>query len=552
MDGIAFLFSPEWRRETNILHMTNAENLTDAAQAAALLQGAVPAVLAGGAVAAAVFRRLPATAWTLAARSTGIALACGLAAAAAAAAATALGGAPTTAPQATLTVFISLLGCVLAGYSRSCLAGERNEGSFACWLLATLAGASAVVAAGDLLLLSLAWVATSLSLQQLLTFYRERPLALVAAREKFLVGRCADFCMLIATSLLAMRAGTLQIDEILAMAARHELGEDARVAMAFVAVAALLKSAQAPFHGWLLRVMEAPTPVSALLHAGVVNLGGFVLLRLAPLLTDAPFASWLLVAVGAATAALAALASSMQPSVKSALAWSTCAQMGFLMLQCGLGLFEMALLHLVAHSAYKAHAFLTAASTVQASAIDALVPPGRPSGPLARILAGCCGLALVHAIAVAAGVRVFEAPATAVGGAILACALTPLLETRRNAAGGGVVRRWLAAILVVCAWLFLHGALRAALGLPPAPPADWLQAATALALLLPLPAIRLLLAWRPGHPAVVGLHAGCQRGWFLDEWFTRIALRTWRMSPFRGEPTVVPDLAGFQPARNRT
>ncbi|MFY7903768.1 MAG: proton-conducting transporter membrane subunit, partial [Rubrivivax sp.] len=76
------------------------------------------------------------------------------------------------------------------------------------------------------------------------------------------------------------------IDELAAMAARQELGEEARVAMCFVAVAALLKCAQMPFHGWLLRVMEAPTPVSALLHAGVVNLGGFVLLRLAPLLAE--------------------------------------------------------------------------------------------------------------------------------------------------------------------------------------------------------------------------------------------------------------------------
>ena len=529
--------------------MTNAENLSAAARAATLLHAAVPITLAAGALAVAAFRRLPATAWALAGTVAGSALAFALAGGFATAIAAATGSAATTLPQTVLLAFVGLLGVALTRFSSSYLAGERNEGAFAGWLLTTLAGATTVLATGNLLVLSLAWVATSLSLQQLLTFYRDRPWALVAAREKFLAGRCADFCMLIATSLLATRAGTLGIDELAAMAARQELGEEARIAMCFVAVAALLKCAQMPFHGWLLRVMEAPTPVSALLHAGVVNLGGFVLLRLAPLLADAPVARWLLIVVGAATAATAALASSMQPSVKSALAWSTCAQMGFLMLQCGLGLFEMALLHLVAHSAYKAHAFLTAASTVQASAIDALAPPGRPTGPAARILAGLGGAALVLAIGVAIdGVAAFT-PATAVGAAILALALTPLLEARRDAGGGGIVRRGLVATAVVGAWFVLHDGLRHALGLADLPPAGWWQAAAALALLLPLPAIRLLLAWRAGHPQVAALHASRQRGWFLDEWFTRIALRTWRSSPFRRDTDFAPDLADTPPAR---
>lgn len=532
--------------------MTNADNLSAAARAAVTLHAAVPATLAAGAAAVATFRRLPATAWALAGTAAGSALALALAGGFATAVAAATDRAPTTLPQAVLLAFVGLLGLVLVRFTRSYLAGERNEGAFAGWLLATLAGATAVLATDNLLLLSLAWVATSLSLQQLLTFYRERPWALVAAREKFLVGRCADLCMLVATSLLAMRAGSLRIDDIAAMAAGQELGEEARVAMGFVAIAALLKCAQMPFHGWLLRVMEAPTPVSALLHAGVVNLGGFVLLRLAPLLAEAPVARWLLIVVGAATAATAALASSMQPSVKSALAWSTCAQMGFLMLQCGLGLFEMALLHLVAHSAYKAHAFLTAASSVRASAMDALAPPGQPTGPTARIVAGFAGAALALAVGVAiAGEGAFD-PATVVGATILALALTPLLEARRDAGVGALGRRGILAVAVVGAWFVLHDGLRHALGLAATPPASWAQAAVALAMLLPLPAIRLLLAWRPGHASVASLHACCQRGWFLDEWFTRIALRTWRLSPFRGSGAFAPDLDDAPRARTES
>ena len=99
----------------------------------------------------------------------------------------------------------------------------------------------------------------------------------------------------------------------------------------------MLKRAQLPFHGWLYPGDGAPTPVSAPLHAGIVNLGGFVLLRFAPLVSEVPAAQTPLVVVGAATAVLAALVMTTRISIKVMLAWSTCAQMGFMLMQCGLG-----------------------------------------------------------------------------------------------------------------------------------------------------------------------------------------------------------------------
>jgi NAD(P)H-quinone oxidoreductase subunit 5 len=113
---------------------------------------------------------------------------------------------------------------------------------------------------------------------------------------------------------------------------------------------AALKCAQLPFHGWLIQVMEAPTPVSALLHAGVVNIGGFLMIRLAPLMTQSEIAQTLLVICGCTTAVIAALVMTTRVSIKVALAWSTCAQMGFMLLECGLGAYPLALLHIVAHS----------------------------------------------------------------------------------------------------------------------------------------------------------------------------------------------------------
>ena len=130
---------------------------------------------------------------------------------------------------------------------------------------------------------------------------------------------------------------------------------------------AMLKSAQFPFHSWLPDTMETPTPVSALMHAGIINAGGFLIVRLSPLVTLSPLSLHILAVVGAFTAIFASLVMMTQASVKRMLAFSTIAQMGFMMLQCGVGAFSIAVLHIVAHSLYKAHAFLSSGSVVSIS-----------------------------------------------------------------------------------------------------------------------------------------------------------------------------------------
>lgn len=132
-----------------------------------------------------------------------------------------------------------------------------------------------------------------------------------------------------------------------------------------------------PFHGWLIQVVEAPTPVSALLHAGVINLGGLLLILFAPLLAKAFAAQWLILLVAGPSLVLAALIMSLSASVKVRLAWSTSAQMGLMLVECALGLYELALLHMLAHSLYKAHAFLSAGEQVREQTLQGLAPAAR-------------------------------------------------------------------------------------------------------------------------------------------------------------------------------
>lgn len=422
-------------------------------------------------------------------------------------------------PGALVLLLVAFIGWVIVRYSATALQGEPRQPHYARWLGATVAGATTVLVTNHLALLALAWWFTSFSLHRLLRFYAERPAARIAAHKKFLMARAADTCLALACVLLAVQAGTLQIDALGAWAGQQaRLPAAVQAALLLVALAAALKCAQLPFHGWLIQVMEAPTPVSALLHAGVVNLGGFVLLRLAPLVEHSLPAQALLVCAGTASAVLAALVMTTRISVKVALAWSTCAQMGFMLLQCGLGLWEMALLHLVAHSLYKAHAFLTAGETVQQARIARLLPRPTPA-PASLVPATAGGLALVVLAATAWGVLPHAQPALLVMAGIVAFALAPLL------AGDGAfapLRAWALAMGVAALYFGLHAAS-----------ARWLVPGTGFSStlwwipalgFLGLAGVQAALA-QPRQALARRLHPGFYGGLFLDEALARLLFR---------------------------
>ncbi len=125
-----------------------------------------------------------------------------------------------------------------------------------------------------------------------------------------------------------------------------------------IVLAALVRCAQPPAHRWLPRTLAAPTPVSALLHAGMVNAGGILLVRSAPAVTRSEVA--VLVGLAGATAGIVLGLSimRMRRDIKGTLVWSTTAQMGLMLVQALVGLGAAAAAHLVAHGAYKSNLFL--------------------------------------------------------------------------------------------------------------------------------------------------------------------------------------------------
>ncbi|MCL6607096.1 MAG: NADH-quinone oxidoreductase subunit L [Geminicoccaceae bacterium] len=435
-----------------------------------------------------------------------------------------------------MLLLVSFVGWVVIRYARVQLDGEPREGAFAGWMSLTLAAVLLLVQAGSLPVLFAAWVAVGAGLGRLLLFYPERPQARRAARQARLVAGLADTALATALLLLVWSFETSAIDAIAAAARTGEVPPAALLAAGLLAAAALVRTAQLPFHGWLVRVMEAPTPVSAFLHAGIVNIGGFLLLRFADLLVLAPGALAALVLLGGFTALVASLVMLTQPAVKTALAWSTVAQMGFMILECGLGLWPLALLHLLAHSLYKAHAFLSAGTAVEVVAAQRRPGPVAVPGGRAVLLAGGVAL-LVYLAAVPLQVALDKPPQALVLGGVLVLGVAYLLaQGLADAAPAALARRTaLASLLAVLGYLVfqsLAGWLVAGL-LPPPPPPTTLDWALMALVILSFAGVALAQTTLPRwahHPAVTGLRVHLANGLYLDALVDRLIgdLRTAR------------------------
>ena len=136
------------------------------------------------------------------------------------------------------------------------------------------------------------------------------------------------------------------------------------IILCLVFIAIMTKSAQFPFHIWLPDTLETPTPVSAFMHAGIINAGGFLLARLSPIVTNGSFMMIVIFTIGVITMIFGSFFMLTQTNVKKQLAYSTVGQMGYMTLQCGLGCFSAAVFHLITHGFFKAALFLNSGNAL--------------------------------------------------------------------------------------------------------------------------------------------------------------------------------------------
>ena len=426
-------------------------------------------------------------------------------------------------------LLVCFIGWVITRYSQHYMGGDAGQAHYTRWLMATIAAVTVVVVSNNLAVMAAAWLVTSLALHRLLTFFNQRPAALIAAHKKFLASRLGDVCLFAGVALVGTSLGSLEIDQVIANAQALTTYPIAlQAAMFLIVISALLKCAQLPVHGWLIQVMEAPTPVSALLHAGVVNLGGFLMIRLSPLVAEVPGAQTLLVVVGSLTAVLAALVMMTRISVKVMLAWSTCAQMGFMLMQCGLGMVDLALLHLVAHSLYKAHAFLAAGGAVEQARLKAMSAVPSHTSLSMLLIQAVSGLVMVAAAGMVWGIPIHQFNALWVLAAIMSLAIAPLLTAQALKLGGfWPVGMILGAFGIAMAYFALHHAAGLLVAMPVAGNTSTFDLFWVLGCFALLFATQCLIKARPQGAVARGLYPWFYAGLYLDEWFTRTTFRIW-------------------------
>lgn len=262
-------------------------------------------------------------------------------------------------------------------YSSRYMTGDpRYCRFFAVMALFTFA-MTMLVLSSNLLVTFMCWELMGICSYLLISHWAERRSSARAATKAFLVNAVADLGLGFGIVLAFATYGTLNIQEILERASGMGgetfeflgLSIEANLVIAICLLSgAMGKSAQFPMHVWLPFAMEAPTPVSALIHAAtMVNAGPFLLVRFSPLLLLAPSAMALIAVVGAVTAIYGALVSVVQSDIKRILAYSTISQIGFMIFLCGVGAFAAAIFHLLAHGFLKGFLFLSTGRAIESA-----------------------------------------------------------------------------------------------------------------------------------------------------------------------------------------
>lgn len=273
------------------------------------------------------------------------------------------GHAGLTAPGLTLAMLSLFVATVVLAFARRQLRADLRRSLFTR-LAAGLVLATLVMAlATDAVLLAVGWIVTGRLMGGLIGYADGGPETDTAARRATRVFMLSDLALVAALAILAIAAGTTSLTGILAQAPALHPAWLALAAMLF-ALAAAGRCAIPPFAGWLMGSLAAPTPVSALMHAGFVNAGGFLLVRFAPVLEAAPAVRMMVFAVALAGALAGCVLVLVRNDVKGALAASTVAQMGFMLATVALGAYAAALWHMVAHGLFKSWLFLGSSGTI--------------------------------------------------------------------------------------------------------------------------------------------------------------------------------------------
>jgi NADH-quinone oxidoreductase subunit L len=252
--------------------------------------------------------------------------------------------------------------------------GEHYKARFFAYLSFFTFAMLMLVTADNLVQMFFGWEGVGVASYLLIGFYYRKPSANAAAIKAFVVNRVGDFGFALGIFAIFFLVDSIRLDDV--FAAAPDLAETqisflwaewnaANLVGVLLFIGAMGKSAQLILHTWLPDAMEGPTPVSALIHAAtMVTAGVFLVCRMSPIYEFAPDAQAFIVFLGASTAFFAATVGLVQNDIKRVIAYSTCSQLGYMFVAAGVGVYSVAMFHLLTHAFFKAMLFLGAGSVI--------------------------------------------------------------------------------------------------------------------------------------------------------------------------------------------
>lgn len=269
-----------------------------------------------------------------------------------------------------LLCMVVFIGICVGSFSKRYMKGDSAYKSFSLKMLGLITSVCVTIIANHFVILSIFWGLSTFFLVHLMMYKPQWKAARNSAKMTAKNYLFSFILMTIAFALFYLDTGEITVSGLI----HHTVNSlMMRAGLGLLLVSTLMQSALWPFHKWLISSLNSPTPVSAVMHAGVINGGGILFIRLAPLYEQTKGFLLILFVVGIVTAGIGTLWKLIQTDVKRMLACSTMAQMGFMMAQCGLGLFPAAVAHVVWHSFFKAYLFLSSSGAAQEARFD--LPP---------------------------------------------------------------------------------------------------------------------------------------------------------------------------------
>ena len=263
-----------------------------------------------------------------------------------------------------LTAIAAVIGSLAVIFSVDYMHGDSQLGRYYFLVLFFIGAMTGLVLSGNLLFTFFFWEITALCSYGLISFHNDDPRAVAGGIKALIITQVGGVGLLAGTLIAFANVGSFQISELLDLASILPPAALSSIAFSFL-VAAAAKSAQFPFHTWLPDAMEAPTPVSALIHAAaMVNAGIYLLARFYPAFESVPGWTASVLMVGLISALISALSALTANDLKRVLAYSTVSQLGYMVYAIGAGGMLASQFHLLSHAVFKALLFLAAGSVI--------------------------------------------------------------------------------------------------------------------------------------------------------------------------------------------